>query len=126
MSYEITLTDSTGSDTIALPEVPLTTSPNEIATDVEVLSGNIYTDFIAQKRVWSHTWAWLTKDEYDIIKGYYDRQFTLYEYPELTIADEDVDNVTVRMSITPKNIADDCGIVNEFTVSWRESAQIES
>lgn len=123
MAYEITLTDSTGSDTLALLEVPLTTTPLEVATDVQVLSGNIYTDFIAQKRIWTHTWAYLTEDEYNTIKGYYDRQFTLFEYPELTIADEGVIGVTVRMSITPKNIIDNCGVVNDFTVSFRETRQ---
>lgn len=123
MAYEIQLTDQTGTQTLTITEVPLTVSPIEIATDVQVLSGNVYTDFIAQKRAWSHTWAWLTKEEYDVIKGYYDRQFTLFEYPELTIVDAGVNNVTVRMSVTPKNIADNCGTVNDFTVSFRETKQ---
>lgn len=123
MAYEITLTDSLGTDTLALTEVPLTTTPLEVATDVQVLSGNLYTDFIAQKRVWSHTWRWLTKEEYNIIIGYYERQFSLYEYPELTIVDEGVVSIPVRMTVTPKNVADDCGVVNDFTVSFRESVQ---
>lgn len=126
MAYEIQLTDSTGTSTLTATEVPLTTNPLEIATDVQVLSGNLYTDFIAQKRIWSHTWAFLTESEYNTIKGYYDRQFTLFEYPELTIADEGVANVPVRMSITPKNIIDGCGVVNDFTVSFRESRQLGS
>jgi hypothetical protein len=126
MAYNLTLTDSTGTDTLALTEVPLTTTPLEIATDVQVLSGNLYTDFVAQKRIWSHTWAYLSEDEYNVIKGYYDRQFTLYEYPQLTIDDEGVDLVTVRMSITPKNIIDDCGNVQDVTVSFRETGQLGS
>lgn len=126
MAYEITLTDSTGSDTLALTEVPLTTSPLEIATDVQVLSGNLYTDFIAQKRIWSHTWAYLSVSDYNTIKGYYDRQFTLFEYPELTIVDESVSSVPVRMSITPKQVIDNCGTVSDVTVSFRESTQLGS
>jgi hypothetical protein len=126
MAYEIQLTDSTGTTTIAATEVPLTVTPLEIATDVQVLSGNLYTDFIAQKRVWSHTWAYLSEDEYNIIKGFYDRQLSSYIYPRLTIVDEDVNLVTVRMSITPKNIIDNCGVVNDFTVSFREARDIGS
>lgn len=127
MAYEITLTDATGSETLSPLEVPLTITPLEIATDVQVLSGNLYTDFVAQKRVWSHTWAWLSRDEYDTIIGYYNRQFASpFEYPELTISEENVTNIPVRMSVTPKNITDDCGEVNNFTVSFRESRQLGS
>lgn len=124
--YDIELTDSTGTSALAATEVPLSTSPLEIATDVQVLSGNLYTDFVAQKRVWSHTWSFLTEAEYNTIKGYYDRQFTLLQYPELTIEDEGVFDVPVRMSITQKNIIDGCGVVNDFSVSFRESRQLGS
>lgn len=126
MAYEITLNDGTGANTLTATEVPLTTTPLEIATDVQVLSGNLYTDFIANKRIWSHTWAYLTEAEYDVIKGYYDRQFTLFTYPELTIVEEGVSDIPVRMSITPKQIIDNCGVVSDVTVSFRESRQLGS
>lgn len=103
-------------------EVPLTTTTIEGATDVQVLSFNVYTDFITQKRLWSHTWAYMTEAQFAILKGYYDRQFTLFAYPQLTISDENVNLVTVRMSLNPKNIVDNCGTVNDVTVSFRETS----
>lgn len=126
MAYEIQLTDQTGTSTLTATEVPLSIAPVEIAADVQVLSGNVYTDFIAKKRVWSHTWRYLTETEYNVIKGYYNRQFTLFEYPELTIVDEGVADVPVRMTMTPKNIIDNCGTVQDVTVTFRESNQLGS
>lgn len=126
MAYDITLTDSSGSLTLPPLEVPLTVTPIEGAVDVQTLSFNVYTDFVTQKRVWSHTWAYLSESEYQSIKNYYDRQFTQYEYPQITITDESISNVPVRMSITPKNIIDNCGVVNDFTVSFRETRQLGS
>lgn len=126
MAYEIQLTDSTGTSTLPETEVPLTVTTLEGATDVTTLSYNLYTDFITQKRVWSHTWAYMSPEDYLILKGYYDRQFTLYTYPQLTIVDENVDLVTVRMSLTPKNIIDNCGELSDVTVSFRETRQIGS
>lgn len=126
MAYELTLSDSTTTATFDQAEVPVTTTPLEIATDVQVLSGNLYTDFIAQKRIWSRTFAYLTIDEFNDLKGFYDRQFTLYEYPLLTIVDDNADEVPVRMSISAQNIIDNCATVADVTVSFRESRQIGS
>lgn len=126
MAYEIQLTDATGTTTLPLTEVPLTITPVEIASDVQVLSGNVYTDFIAQKRAWSHTWKYLTEAEYNVIKGYYDRQFTNFEYPLLTISDNGVTSIPVRMTIAPQNIIDNCGTIQDVTVSFRESKQLDS
>lgn len=126
MAYEIELTDSFGSDTLTATEVPLTVTSIEGAVDVQTLSFNIYTDFIAQKRVWSHTWSYMTEAEFNTLKGYYDRQFTAFEYPLLTITDLNVEDVPVRMTLSPQNIIDDCGTVQGVTVGWRESAQLGS
>lgn len=121
MAYELTLIDSTGTDTFDQAEIPLTTLPIEIGTDVQVLSGNVYTDFIAQKRSWSRTFTYLDKATFDLLKGYYDRQFTLFTYPRITIADESVTNVPVRMTFSGTNIIDECGTIQEVTVSFRET-----
>lgn len=126
MAYQISLTDSTGTEAMPDTEVPLTIETLEGAVDVTTLSYNVYTDFIALKRVWSHKWAYMTEDEYNTIRGFYERQFTLFEYPELTIADEGITNVTVRMSLDPKRIIDNCGTVEGVTVSWRETRQLGS
>ena len=123
------LTDSTGQQTLPALEVPLTVSSFEGATDVQTLSYDIYTDFVAQKRTWTQTYAWLTKEEYALIKGYYDRQFIDFAYPQLTIdgsVNNDITNIVVRMSITSQNIVDNCETVNDVTISFRETKQLGS
>ncbi len=126
MNYDLTLTDSTTSQTFNSAEIPITTTPVEIGTDVQVLSGNIYTDFIAQKRAWTRTFTNMPKDEFDLLKGFYDRQFTLYEYPHLTIVDDDASDIPVRMTFSGTNIIDNCGLTQEVTVSFRETKNLGS
>lgn len=125
-AYDITLTDSTTTATIVESDKPATTTTIEGSVDVQTLSYNVYTDFITQKRIWSRTWAYMTEDEYSMLVGFYNRQFTLFEYPELTIDDEGVDAVTVRMVMQPKNIIDGCGTVQDVAVSFRETRQLGS
>jgi len=127
---ELKLLDSTGQTTLPPLEVPLTISILEGAVDVQTLSYDVYTDFIVQKRAWTHTWAYLTREEYQIIKGYYDRQFSApYAYPQLTIdgsISNEITNIVVRMTLTSQNIIDNCETVSDVTVSFRETRQLGS
>lgn len=123
MSYEISLTDSISTSIMPTTNVPLTTTTLEGAVDVQTLSYDIYTDFITTKRLWQHTWAYMTEDEYNDLQGYYLRQFTTYQYPQLSIADEGVSLVTVRMELAPKKVIDHCGTVQDVTVRFRETRQ---
>lgn len=121
---ELKLTDNTGQSTLPAIEVPLTVSTFEGAVDVQTLGFDIYTDFVTQKRTWTQTYAYLTKEEYALIKGYYDRQFTNYAFPQLSIdgsVNNDVTNIIVRMSLTAQNIIDNCETVQDVTVSFRET-----
>ena len=122
--YKISLTDSAGTHELPLLEVPLTRVKNEKMVTVDPLSGNVYDDFIATKRVWSHTWAYLTKDEYDLLDEIYERMKSEWKYPQLTIDGESVSNLIVKYTLGPKNIIDDCGNVNNVTVSFQETKQI--
>lgn len=122
-AYDITLSDSVATATMPLTNVPLTTEFLEGAVDVTTLSFNLYTDFITQKRIWEHTWAFMTDADYDTLKAFYDRQFTTFLYPELTIANEGVTGVTVRMYLENKKIIDRCGTVEDVTVRFRETRQ---
>jgi hypothetical protein len=121
---QIVLTDDTLSYTFQSLEVPLTVSTLEGAVDVVTLDNNMSTYFTANKRQWTHTWAYMTETEYNVLKGFYDRQWTLYKYPNLTIADLSVSAIPVRMSLNPQNIIDHCITVNDVTVTFRESIQM--
>lgn len=126
MSYTLYLTDSDGTHELPPLEVPLTRVKNEKMTTVEPLSGNVYDDFIATKRVWAHTWRYLTPEEYDLLDEIYERMKTEWTYPELTVDGEGVSNLVVKFELGPKEIIDDCGNVQDVTVSFRETRQIGS
>lgn len=126
MAYKIYLTDLAGTHELPPLEVPLTRVKNEKMTTVEPLSGNVYDDYIATKRAWAHTWAYLTKDEYDLLDAIYERMKSTWTYPQLTIEDENVTDLVVKFELGAKNIIDDCGEVQGVTVSFRETRQIGS
>ena len=126
MEYKLYLTDSAGTHELPPLEVPLTRVKNEKMTTVEPLSGNVYDDFIATKRAWSQTWANLTKEEYDDLDEIYERMKSEWQYPELSIDGEAVTNLVVKFTLGPKNIINDCGDVQDVTVSFRETRQLGS
>lgn len=120
----IELTDQ--NDTLVLPLLspPLSETTIEGAQDVQTLDNNISTYFTANKREWTHTWPYLSKSEFDSIKAFYDRQWTDYKYPLLTIDHLNVSDVPVRMYISPQNIIDNCGTVENVEVRFRETRQL--
>ena len=59
----------------------------------------------------------MDKADFDLLKGFYDRQFTLFAYPLLTITDDGANNVPVRMTFSGQNIIDNCGTIQEVTGS---------
>lgn len=122
MNLEIT--DSTG--TFAIPlQAPFVLTPLENSTDVTTLDFNVYTDFTgSQKRQWVQSYPYLTKAEYDSLVGYYNRQFTLFKYPTISVSSEGVVNVPVRMTVTQRDVIDNCGTVSGFTITLRETAQL--
>lgn len=121
---QMVLTDDTGSLTLPMLEVPLNVETIENATDVQTLDFNVYTDFVSTKRRWEHTWADLTEDEYDALRGYYDRQFTLFKYPTLSIAYYSVSNIPVRLYLNTKEVIDFCGTVQRVQIGMRETVQL--
>lgn len=126
MVYKISLIDSAGVHELPPLEVPLTRVKNEKMTTVEPLSANIYDDYIATKRSWSHTWKYLLLEEYEQLDAIYERMKDEYRYPRLTIEGENVSNLVVKFDLGSKNIIDDCGTVSDVTVSFRETRQLGS
>lgn len=130
MAYIIYLTDSAGTHQLPPLEVPLTRVKNEKSTEVEPLSGNVYEDYIATKRVWAHTWSYLTNDEYELLDAILERRKVDWAYPSLTIDTDNlgdsVSDLVVQYKLSPKNTIDDCGNVQDVTVSFRETRQLGS
>lgn len=105
-------------------EVEFVHTSGENAVDIETLDGSLYTDFVSQEYTWMFNYDSLTEAQYNAIKAIYDSQFTLYEYPTLTIDYYSVDEVPVRMSINPKSIIDNCGTVQGVQLIFRVTAQL--
>lgn len=123
-AFEITISDTVDTMTIDYPAPPLTEAIIEGATDVTTLDMNLYTDFFAQKRVWEDTLDFMTETDFNQLKGFYDRQFTLWLYPTITISDLSVSDVVVRMELTPRRVIDNCGTVENVRFSFRETVQM--
>lgn len=121
MSYSITITDSAGVHQLPPLEVPLTRVKNEGITTVIPLSGNRYKDYIYTNLIYSHTWAWLTKEEYDLLDEIYERQKTEFIFPSITVEGDSITNMVVDFELGQKNIADDCGIVQNVTVNFYQT-----
>ncbi len=118
------LTDDSEVIEYDLLEVPLTESPIRGATDIETLDGNVSTYFTYNKRSWRHRWAYMSKEDYEKLKGFYDRQFTNHKYPLLSIPELNVNNVPVLMNINQRDIVNNCGMVSGVETTFRESKQL--
>lgn len=123
---KLTLTDTADSVEYSLLEVPFTTEDVVGKTDVTTLSGNIYTDYLYDKKSFKHKWSWMSLNDYKKLRGFYDRQFTLYKYPNMTLTEPDGTIITkvVRMEISAKKMISQCGIVEDVEIELRESAQL--
>lgn len=106
--------------------VPLTETPIENATDVVTADNNMYTTFAVSstKRGWNIKWDILKELDYETIKAIYDDQWINYQYPPLSIPYYGIEDVPVRMSISPKEVFNHCGDVQNVTISLRESVQL--
>lgn len=123
-AYEIVINDIVDTMTILYPSPPLSESVIEGATDVTTLDLNLYTDFFATKRLWEDTIAYMSEDDFNQLKGFYDRQWTLWQYPTISIPDLGVTDIVVRMNLTPRRIIDKCGTVENVGISFRETVQM--
>lgn len=123
---QMTLTDDTTSVVLEALEVPL--SESTINNDVEVitLDNNISVYIVpdADKRVWTHSWSYLDEEDYNVLKGFRDRQRTLFKFPRVTISELGITDVPVYMKLDPKNIIDHCVTVQNVSISLRESQQM--
>lgn len=122
----IILTDDTMSVTLQALNPPLV--EETINNDVEVvtLDNNISVYIVpgSDKRVWNHTWGYLSQDDFNVLKGFRDRQRTLFKFPRVTITEQDVNDVPVYMKLDSKNTIDNCGRVQDATIILRESQQM--
>ncbi len=119
-----TLTDNSGTIDFPNLEVPVVIETLDGSTDVTTLDNNMRTDFTNAKRMVNIPYDSLTETEFNVFKAYYDRQFTEFEYPLLTITDLGITAMPGRMYLSPRNVYDNCGSVQDVQISFRESTQM--
>lgn len=122
---EMTLTDSTTSKTWNHEYIssPFSENSNFGETDVTVLSGNVYTDYVYRKRIWTNIFGHLTADEFAELWGFVQRQYTTNRYPLLTLSDGSATNIPVKISISKKDVINLCGDVEGITLTMVETGQ---
>ncbi len=125
MAITTTITDSTGSFVLPYASPPISMEKVDSFTDIVTLGNDMYTDFVNQKRGWKYQLATLTKAQYSSLKGFYDRQYTLYQYPMLTISEYPVTLVTVRMYLNTQEVYNNCGDVEDVEISFRETSPLD-
>ena len=119
----IELTDTLGFDSFGLVAPPAQISTIEGATDIVTLDNNLSTYFTENKREWSNSWSYMSEEEYSTLKGYYDRQWTTFQFPLLTIDQLNVSGQVVRMYLNTQSVINNCGLVEGVEVRFRETVQ---
>ncbi len=121
-----TISDASDSKTYGAMKIvsPSSESQLEAATDVTTLDNNVSTYFSAKKRQWVIDFVDLTTEEFAEIKNFYERQWTQFKYPMISISSLGIENVTARMSVNDTSVIDACGTISGFEATFRESKQI--
>lgn len=131
MSITFTITDLTDSMTFdgGQAEIlnPLVSNPVIRETDVETIDANISTYYSATKRQFTVQLGYLDKDSWAALNAFRDRQYTDRKYPLITISGDENINVTdlpMKITINAQNVINNCGEVENVTITLRESKQM--
>lgn len=123
MAYEITLHDSVQTWVSPAPNTPLSEKVIESSFDVTTLDLNLYVDLMNTKKMWTIRWGYMNAEDYAILRSFYDRQYSLLEFPDVTIPDLGVSGVVTRMTISDQDITDESGLVENVTITLQETVQ---
>ena len=93
------------------------------SSDVKVLSGAIYTDYISRYGAWSIKWEELRKADYDALYAIWTDQFDSEQYPTLSIPYYGVLG-PAKLDINDKNIKFDGNRVIDVQITLREQYAI--
>lgn len=124
MSYHLTISDNQQSYTFDVLNVPITDRATEGANDNVVLNGNVFTDFLYLKRTYVQTFAWMDEEEYAILRGFYERQFSEARYPYMTMSELGVSELPIRLTIDDGGIINNCGTRQNVRITMRETEQL--
>lgn len=124
MSLTLTITDNNTSITYTLLPSPFHKNREIGESKVLTASGDVYTDYVYKKFEFEYEWGFLTADEYAVLEGFFNRQYSLNKYPRISIPELGVDNMVAKMELSDQKIINNCGVVQNVKVSFRESSQL--
>lgn len=124
MSLALIITDDNTSITYTLLPSPFNKNREIGKSEVLVASGDIYTDYVYKKFAFEYEWDFLSAEEYAVLEGFFNRQYELHKYPRISIPELGVDNMVARMELSDQSIINNCGMVENVKVSFRESTQL--
>lgn len=122
---DVTVGGSTNEVTYTETELsnPLTITDIEGKSQNTTLNGNIYVDYVYNKKSFSVSIFNLKSADYATIRGFYDRQFTLNEFPLLSIPELNISEMPVFFEIGSREINSQCIVTDKLTLKFRETAQ---
>lgn len=92
--YRLTIADSQDSMQFDLLDAPIKIEDVEGAVDNTVLTGDIFTDYLFLKKRWEQKWAIMCKDEYERLRGFYTRQWSLATVPSVKVTQGYLENAS--------------------------------
>lgn len=102
---------------------PLTIKDVEGKSQNTTLSGDVYVDFVYNKKNIDFKLFNLSSTDYATIRGFYDRQFTNNRFPTITITELGITDMVVLMSIGEREINSQCITTDSITLNFRETVQ---
>lgn len=127
MAITLTISDTQQSATYTLIEAPLVSSPVIAETDVVTIDNNISTYYTGTKRRFEVNFGYMTDDEYQVLLGFRDRQYSNYKYPTITFSGATnlpSTTITAKMVLSDQRIINNCGLVENVSAEFRESKQM--
>lgn len=127
MAIELTITDTSVTQTYPLLMSPVVSSPIITETDVQTRDGNISTYYNSTKQSFAVSLGEMSQDEYSVLKGFITRQYQNLKYPAITITGAinlNVSNMVAKMTLNDQNVVNNCGTVDGVQLTFRESKQL--
>ena len=126
MNYAITIEDTVDEMTIDLPSPPMRDQDLDFEALVTVMSGDVYLDHFASKKQVTARIQHMSDTDFDRLRDFARRQRTLWQFPIVSIPDLGINNMVVMFSLTPKDVIDKCGTVEDVEMIFRETVQMTS
>lgn len=102
---------------------PLTIKDVEGKSQNTTLSGDVYVDFVYNKKSIDFKLFNLSASDYEAIRGFYNRQFTNNRFPTITITELGITDLVVFMTMGNREINSQCIKTDSISLNFRETVQ---